>query len=59
MGSRRYLNSVPKVLDSRKSCRNTKCQAFILVSFFSEEKVGNGGSVASNPLSVLLMDWSS
>lgn len=33
MGSRRYLNSTPKVLDSRKWCRNTQCQAFILLRF--------------------------
>lgn len=30
---RRYLNLVPKVLDSRKSCRNTKHQVFVLKSF--------------------------
>ena len=38
MRRERYLNSITKVLDSRKSCRNTKCQAFILTSFFQRRK---------------------
>lgn len=33
-----YLNSITKVLDSRKSCGNIKCQAFILTSIFQRRE---------------------
>lgn len=48
MGRKRYLNSITKVLDSRKSCRYTTYQLFILTSRFKRRKtIGSVDSILS------------
>lgn len=60
MENSRHLHSVPKVLDSNKSFRNTNCQGFVLISvFFQSRKTDNVGCADSNYLGSLLVDYSS
>lgn len=59
MRRNRYLNLITKVLDSRKSCRRTKCHLFILTNSFKRRRTRWCRFCRLDPLNSLLMEHTS